>query len=375
MSNSKQKIISELKSKITQFKSKFKSHKTTDEEKTNDEKLILNFLYKNNTNISQKENSEISQKENNNNNSTLNKSIKTNKIERTNSSGFSSFNYQNKFISFDVDKMLNQTKKHSYSKPNINNIDLFDLNNSKDNNKNKTFINLDLNPKKVYSKTDRNKVLYNQFKTEYLSTYEQNYSEPNIGSYKKIKNENNFFNFNNSTKDNTLLFTRNKIQGERFSAKPEIRTDVSKYNLNFLAVNKNNKRKNFEQFFDKNHNIDNYSMNIKNILYNNKRKNSHNLSNNLNNKYLKSSYTTYNYNNYNCLNNFNKRNIRKNILNEFEDNKNNNINLNMDDIHKIKYMIQNLSNEEINNMPISVFKEMKELYEVIYKKFLKNNCI
>ena len=26
--------------------------------------------------------------------------------------------------------------------------------------------------------------------------------------------------------------------------------------MNFLAVNKNNKRKNFEQFFDKNHNID-----------------------------------------------------------------------------------------------------------------------
>ena len=75
------------------------------------------------------------------------------------------------------------------------------------------------------------------------------------------------------------------------------------------------------------------------------------------------------------MNNFNKRNIRKNILNEFEDNKTNNINLNMDDIHKIKYMIQNLSNEEINNMPISVFKEMKELYEIIYKKFLKNNCI
>ena len=40
MSNTKQKILSELKSKLTQFKSKLKSHKTIDEQKVDDE-LIL----------------------------------------------------------------------------------------------------------------------------------------------------------------------------------------------------------------------------------------------------------------------------------------------------------------------------------------------
>ena len=33
------------------------------------------------------------------------------------------------------------------------------------------------------------------------------------------------------------------------------------------------------------------------------------------------------------------------------------------------------SNREINNLPISIFKEMKELYDLIYMKFLKDNCI
>ena len=371
MSNSKQNIISELKSKITQFKSKFKSNKITDEKKENEEKLILNFLYKKNNDNIIKENNETNIKENINNN-TLNKPIKTNKIERANSTDFSSYNYPKKFVSFDADKILNPTKKLSHSKTNINNLDLFDSNKNKNNNKNKAFINLDLNQKKIYPKTDRKKVLYNRFNTDFFTNYEENFSEPNIDSYKKTKTDKNYFNFNYPSKDNTLFFTRNKSKGERFNTKPEIRTDVSKYNLNFMIDNKKTKEKNIVKLFDKNNDIDIYSMNIKNILYNNKRKNNYNSINNLNNKYLKPSFTTYNYN---CISNFNNRNPSKNLFNGFEDNKNNNNNLNMDDIHKIKYMIQNLSNEEIRNMPNSVFKEMKDLYELIYKKFLKNSCI
>ena len=58
-----------------------------------------------------------------------------------------------------------------------------------------------------------------------------------------------------------------------------------------------------------------------------------------------------------------------------KNNKSTNYKINLDDIHKIKYTIQNLSNREINNLPISIFKEMKELYDLIYIKFLKDNCI
>ena len=64
-------------------------------------------------------------------------------------------------------------------------------------------------------------------------------------------------------------------------------------------------------------------------------------------------------------NNYNKATVRKNIFNELENNKSYNTNLNMDEINKVKYMIQHLSSEEINNMPISVFKEMKDLYDLI----------
>ena len=117
----------------------------------------------------------------------------------------------------------------------------------------------------------------------------------------------------------------------------------------------------------------NYTANIKNILYNNTRKTNFNIINGINNnKYLTSSHTTYNYNGYN---NFNKENVRKNYFSEIENDKRNSYDLNMNDIHKVKYMIQNLSSDQINNLPISVFREMKDLYDLIYRKFLKNNFI
>ena len=84
--------------------------------------------------------------ENTDNNIIMNKQIKPSKIERANSTCFSSFGSTKKFLDFDFDKMLNETKRHSNSKTNIN-IDELNIIP-----KNKTFINLDFNTKKLFSK-------------------------------------------------------------------------------------------------------------------------------------------------------------------------------------------------------------------------------
>ena len=380
MSNSKQKIISELKSKISQFKSKLKSPKPKDdqdEQKTEEELILKLPLNK----ISKEINSN---KENiNNNNIILNRQIKPSKIGRANSTCATSFNINKKYLDFDFDKLLNKTKTNSNSKTNIH-ID--ELNNV--NNKNKTFINLNLTTKKIISKTDRQKELFNSFNNEYTNKYEANNTEPNIYNYNSIKPKNNNSLFRNKylLKEDMIPLSKIQIQNdrERLSAKPEIRTDASRYNLNFMMTNynKNKNRKNSAKLFYnnslnkiENSKDNNYSMKINNILKSDSRKNNFNSLFDLNNKYLTSSKTIYNYNTYNAFNNFNKRNRRKNYFEEFENNKSTNYKINLDDIHKIKYTIQNLSNREINNLPISIFKEMKELYDLIYMKFLKDNCI
>ena len=366
MSNSKQKILSELKSKLSQFKSKMKCYNEMNEKKVGDD-LILKVPF-NKDIISNKENID----NNSNSNIFINNPIKTPKMERVNSTGITSFNATKKFLDFDVDKLFERNKKHSFSKTNIN-LDELNIN------RNKSFININLNSKTL-SKTDRNKVVNNRFNNIFINKYGQNYTEPNIDSYKKQKAQNNHFNFNYEANDNIIipLSLNNRNERGRLSAKPEIKTDTSRYNLNFfLNNNKSINRKNKEKLFNNNYNNINesYSINIKNILYSNNRKSNFNLLNGLNNKYLKTSNTTYNYNNYNLYNNYNKATVKKNIFNELENNKSYNTNLNMDEINKVKYMIQHLSNEEINNMPISVFKEMKDLYDLIYQKFLRNNFI
>ena len=58
MSDKKQIILSELKSKITQFKSKIKSHKSIDEEKVEDE-IVLKLPLNKNINQNNKENIDI----------------------------------------------------------------------------------------------------------------------------------------------------------------------------------------------------------------------------------------------------------------------------------------------------------------------------
>ncbi len=377
MSNSKQKIISELKSKISQFKSKLKSPKPKndqDEQKT-EEELILKLPL---NNISK----EIkSNKENiNNNNIILNRQIKPLKIERANSTCATSFNINKKYLDFDFDKLLSKTKTNSKT-----NICLDELNHS---NKNKTFINLNLNTKTITERTNRQKELFNSFNNnEYLNKYEANHTEPNAYNfnYNTLKSKNNnLFQNNFFSKNNITPLTKIQNERERLSAKPEIRTNVLRYNLNFMMndYNKNKSRKNSAKLFYNNsinkieNSKENYSMNINNILNGNTRKNNFNVLNDINNKYLTSSNTVYNFNSYNAYNSFNKGNKRKNYIFEFENNNNSiNSNINVNDIHRIKYMIQNLSSNEINNLPISVFKEMKELYDLIYMKFLKNNYI
>ena len=377
MSNSKQKIISELKSKISQFKSKLKSPKPKndqDEQKTEEELILKSPL----NNISK----EIkSNKENiNNNNIILNRQIKPLKIERANSTCATSFNINKKYLDFDFDKLLSKTKTNSKT-----NICLDELNHS---NKNKTFINLNLNTKTITERTNRQKELFNSFNNnEYLNKYEANHTEPNAYNfnYNTLKSKNNnLFQNNFFSKNNITPLTKIQNERERLSAKPEIRTNVSRYNLNFMMndYNKNKSRKNSAKLFYNNsinkieNSKENYSMNINNILNGNTRKNNFNVLNDISNKYLTSSNTVYNFNSYNAYNSFNKGNKRKNYIFEFENN-NNSINskINVNDIHRIKYMIQNLSSNEINNLPISVFKEMKELYDLIYMKFLKNNYV
>ena len=377
MSNSKQKIISELKSKISQFKSKLKSPKPKndqDEQKT-EEELILKLPL---NNISK----EIkSNKENiNNNNIILNRQIKPLKIERANSTCATSFNINKKYLDFDFDKLLSKTKTNSKT-----NICLDELNHS---NKNKTFINLNLNTKTITERTNRQKELFKSINNnEYLNKYEANHTEPNAYNfnYNTLKSKNNnLFQNNFFSKNNITPLTKIQNERERLSAKPEIRTNVSRYNLNFMMndYNKNKSRKNSAKLFYNNsinkieNSKENYSMNINNILNGNTRKNNFNVLNDINNKYLTSSNTVYNFNSYNAYNSFNKGNKRKNYIFECENNNNSiNSNINVNDIHRIKYMIQNLSSNEINNLPISVFKEMKELYDLIYMKFLKNNYV
>ena len=376
MSNSKQKIISELKSKISQFKSKLKSPKPKndqDEQKTEEELILKLPLNK----ISKETNSN---KENiNNNNIILNRQIKPSKIERANSTCAISFNINKKYLDFDFDKLLSKTKTNSKT-----NIYIDELNHS---NKNKTFINLNLNTKTITERTNRQKELFNSINNnEYLNKYEANHTEPNEYNfnYNTLKSKNNnLFQNNFFSKNNITPLTKIQNEREKLSAKPEIRTNVSRYNLNFMMndYNKNKSRKNSAKLFYNNsinkieNSKENYSMNINNILNGNTRKNNFNVLNDINNKYLTSSNTVYNFNSYNAYNSFNKGNKRKNYIFEFENNNSINSNINMNDIHRIKYMIQNLSSNEINNLPISVFKEMKELYDLIYMKFLKNNYV
>ena len=99
MSNSKQKILSELKSKITQFKSKLKSHKSKDEqnEEKPEEELVLKLPI-----------NKISKDINNNNNSLENANLEKSKLMK--SINNKNNNNNNKFIHSSYNKMIYDPK-------------------------------------------------------------------------------------------------------------------------------------------------------------------------------------------------------------------------------------------------------------------------
>ena len=413
MSISKQKIISELKEKITEFKSKFKSGKSNEDNKENDllefplnqdtlnnyYKLSKNIFNKNDDNKDNKNDNIINQIKAEKIKSEMNILNNTNyaKKERANSTSISSFGLKKKYLDFDIDKIIKKSKKpnlineYDASQHNLlimknkssNNLDFNNIYPNKNSNQ-KNFININICSKKTYPNTDRKKELFPSHSNYNLNycpitdnnfKYEPNHSEPNISNnninnlykynftYKTNRYQNKFVDFENELKSN-------KKERQRYSAKPEIRADVSKYDLKFMNNNftKSNTKYNYNNNsinnilntnnFNKYNGKNNYTKNIRAILNTGKKSNSYYSMNGLNDKYLTNYY---------------KHNQRKKFIKNFENEKSYNFDLN--EIHKVKYMIQNLSNNDINNMPIVVFREMKDLYDLINKKFFMNNEI
>ena len=454
MSNTKQEIISELKSKLTQFKSKYKNNNLEDSTKGDD---IINMeinmdtlknYYKipkeNNTNIKENlnqiinNNNEINFDNDNltNNNSDSSKKLKKYdnakynnyikdssllnknalhnnsnkdllKLNSTSTSNFINSNNKN-YLDFDIGEIIKQSKKQKKEKSNLNftkecmdsnqhlksktfvNFDELNINHHKkqsnllnyNNNlsSRKNFIKLNLSSKKNISNTDRNHRFINNFNTDNL--YEENLSEPNIN---KNDTNNNYFKFQSKLTDfmNEIKLPNNNKNSfkNRFSLnKPTIKIDKSKYNLDFLINNDNKDNKENYYINKKNDKINKF--NLKEILNydtyneNEKIRSSSNKKNasfyNLS-KFNINNYSTNNLMNLNnkTLSKFNHYNSNIYNLNTFENDKNNNLIYN--DIRNLKYSIQNMSNEDINNLPLSVYKEIKELYNLLYIKFFKNN--
>ena len=215
-----------------------------------------------------------------------------------------------------------------------------------------------------------------------------NFSESNI--FKNDKNDNNYFKHNTKLSDfMSEIKTKNSIKyyNKSFSlTNPIIKNDKSNYNLNFLEKNSNNNnnshyinigKKTEYKFYHNNFLNDiinsNNSNNRQSSNFFSERKafspyskinnfgntnNFHNFSSNLSNQSLK---TFYNYNSINSNYNYSKT---------FENVNNNNLNYN--DINRLKYSIQNLSEEDINKLPMAIYNEVKDLYYLIHIKFFKN---
>lgn len=413
MKNSKENIISDLKIKINEFKSRIKNNKLNcSEEDNNNIQINLSTLknfYKaqNVDNLDNNQNS-INQILNNKSN-LINNNIqyreKGEKI-RSNSSSTNNFMKNKNYLDFDIDEIIKNNKnskkekiinqntnsKSIKSKTFVNFDDLKinkNINNSKltnyiKNNSNKKFIELNLSSKKSEHSsmphTDRN----NNYTNKEKNYYEENFSEPNI----IINNTNhNYFQLQSKLSDfmNEIKLSNKNYKNSLIKPKPSIKNDKYKYNLNFLNDTSNNKenyfsnkksvnkyhRNNFnlkDLLSEKSHNNNDrrerFSSNNRKIisLYKNSKLDFHkNLGNNNNNLMMNLNNKT--------LSNFNFNYSNKNNLNLYD----NNINSIYKDILQLKYNIQNLSNEDINNFPISVYKEIKELYNLLYIKFFKNN--
>ena len=314
------------------------------------------------------------------------------------------------YLNFDIDEIIKKKPKNdktdfnfinSPSKPeNIKNkifVNFDDLRNNQYKKKsdsidytkslsNKNFIKLNLSSKKSFpsnmSNTDRNYRLKNNHLDSY---YEENLSEPNIinksknTNYYKLKSKLSDF----MTEINLYNKKNKNISKNIFSlTKPAIKNEKYKYNLNF--INDNNKdnlmnNKYGNNLYKNNYNINNflnYNLNNgeekRNTVNRNYSKPLCYASNIKNNSYFGSSSNILRNTNTKTLNDFDYiKNDKYNFNNKNYENNNNNMIFN--DIKNLKYFIRNLSNEDINNLPFSFYKEIQDLYNLMYIKFFKNN--
>ncbi len=468
MSNSKQEIISELKSKLKEFKSKFKTQ-NVDKSQGKEEDIMdmeINFdtlknYYKGSKQINSNLKETLEELKNNidiDNNNTKNKipnSIENNNIENKNTSlnkdnilsndninyikknSFNSYiktnnsntinnitlineNKENsrknsaetldkKYFDFNINNFINKKPKKEISEYNIKktleptevkikntknyfSFDELSINPNRtktnlitfDTNNKNNFIKLNLTSKKTIS-SDRNKKFMNNCNSENFKN--DNFSEVNI--FKNDKNNNNYFKQNTKLSDfmSEIKTKNSKKYYKCFSlTNPIIKNDISNYNLNFLEKNNNN-------------NINNHYINIgrktQYKFYHNNFLNDIINSNNSNNKQsfnfvserrtfspnsrLNNFGNTNNFNNFTSnlsnqsfktLYNINSINSNYNYSRTFENVKNNNLNYN--DISRLKNSIQNLSEEDINKLPMTIYNEIKDLYYLIHIKFFKN---
>ena len=210
MKNSKEKIISDLKTKIKDFKSKIKKNKLDDnkEEKNDISNIQINLSSLKNLYKTKKEDNL------NNNKDSINFLLLNNKENekrgniRSNSTSSNNFKPDKNYLDFDIDKLIKKDKKNKKneyennfisqntdsnsksikSKTFVNFDDLISNKNINGSNlkthTNKSFIKLNLSSKKSssylssMSNTDRN-YNYNNNKAN-KKLYEDNFSEPNI---------------------------------------------------------------------------------------------------------------------------------------------------------------------------------------------------
>jgi hypothetical protein len=480
MANSKQEIISELKNKLNEFKSKIKKSSNNNIENSPKEgediinmEISMNTLKnfyksqkdKNIDAVNSKEN--IQQIINNNDDNNNDKILDDNIYKKQ----FDNIKYNNyiKDSSILNDNIANNNNKKEKLKPNISSINNitnknyldFDLDEiikkskKKKSNllnekpeakhclktlKSKTFVNFDelninqsrkesnllnytknisiipnkekfikLNTNKNLSNTDRNHRFINVFNP---TDYEENFSEPNI--YNNINNNNNnnsnAFKIQNKLSDfmneiqlgnnNNYNYIKKNNYKKGFSLnKPKINNDRFKYDIDNLLYSDNKDNFYNEKTNDKTDyfNIKDlfkydkinddktktrYSSNRKNSSYHNMPKFNINYNNNNNSSFSTNNLMLQN-NNKKTLVKFNYYNSNINYLNTFDNNNNNNcanynnyVNNNnslCNEIHHINSIIRNLTTQEINNLPLSTYKEIKELYNLLYIKFFNDN--
>lgn len=450
MKNSKEKIISELKNKLIEFKSKIRNNKsqsTIGDDDISNMQININTI-KNYYKIQKEDNvgDKIDKKINNVKNlneefkeskndiklnadicnssktleikniikdagkSKINKFIKEKESKeklRANSTSTSNFITNKNYLNFDINEIIKQSKRPKKEKSEINFItfpkkskDFLNFDELINIHKNQkcNFIKLNLGSKKSVanlsskSNTDRNYRFINNFNSYTTDNkYEENFSEPN----NIIINKNNYNYLKLQTKlsdfmNEINLADKNKrnLYKNRLSlTKPAIKNDKSKYDLNFMKNYDNNKENIFNNQNNQNINYkihhNNYNLgdilnsnineNKEDLRYYSIGKNStlYNISTIKNNNFCKTNSNIMKTMKNRNLSNFDFNNSNKYSLNIYDNNKNNNSVFN--DISKVKFYIQNLSNDDINNLPFSAYKEIKELYNLIYIKFFKNN--